>query len=62
MPDRDDERSRQYRQRAAELRQEAGMAVSKRLRQVLLESADLYERLAQWAEGRKPRRSKRSDA
>ena len=54
--------ARESRQRAAELRQEAGMAVSQRLRQVLLESADLYERLAQWAEGRKPRRSKRSDA
>ena len=46
MPDRlettDRETARRYRQRAVELRQQAQVAVTPRLRELLLENADLY--------------------
>jgi len=57
MPDRFDANRmrtvRHYRERAAELRQQAQVAMSERLRELLLENAALYDRLAEWAERRK---------
>ena len=63
MPDRFElsqlEAARHYRKRAVALRQQARVAVGNRLCEFLLENADLYEKLATWAEqraqdGRKP--------
>jgi len=52
------EAARRYRKRATELRQQAEVAATARLRGLLLENAELYDKLAAWAEHRAQDRRK----
>ena len=50
-----------YREEAAQTREQARHAVTAKLRNLLLHNAELYDRMAEWAERRKPSRGDGAD-